>query len=91
MAGLPLIISLGQNACQDGLWQKVPQSACTTEGLGSKVIWAMPKYTTCDKLIHRNIRCLKAFFLFVEASEFGVENVQERQNMIPFGMRGMKP
>ena len=50
----------------------MPHSACKTEGLGSRAIWAMPKYTTCDKLIHRNIRCLKAF-LIVEAIEVGVE------------------
>ena len=44
----------------------VPQSACLTEGMGSKAIRAMTKYTTCDKLTHRNISCLKAFFYLLK-------------------------
>ena len=62
----PINIPLGQNACQDGLWQKVPQNACMTERLGSKAIWEMPKYTTCDKLIHKKYKMFEGFFYFLE-------------------------
>ena len=45
-------LSKGQNVCQDGLWQKVPQSAlCQREGgkgWGIKIISAMPKWTIKD-------------------------------------------